>query len=408
MPSTLRRALPLAAVAAFAAPAAAQAQSATTADVAGGQTMLQVGTGTARALNGAGVTVDLLRPARVTKSGLTFRATGGAIDPATLRGSVEHNGGIRFRAGGTSVSLRNFTYTIGQALDAVGAGRLVAADDPEREPRQGGGRRRRAADQDRERHPRDAHRGRGALNRAFRTRLHRAGLKLGTVRTSIDLADAVFKGGATTLALDPGAASALQQLGITPGVVGDATAGASGLAFPITGGKVNAETLAGQIAYSGGISLTKGSTRVEVTDFVIDTTATPKLTALLGGQRVDLLTLDVSGVQRSVEGDTIVVGNVVGKLTAGAAAALNQAFSTNAFTEGLTLGTATVRGEVRQRAHGARALRARARSRSARSRGRTPRGRPAGRPRGAGARPARRAAAGSPPAARRARRGRAS
>jgi hypothetical protein len=28
----------------------------------------------------------------------------------------------------------------------------------------------------------------------------------------------VFKGGATTLALDPGAASALQQLGITPGV----------------------------------------------------------------------------------------------------------------------------------------------------------------------------------------------
>ena len=110
---------------------------------------------------------------------------------------------------------------------------------------------------------------------------------------------------------------------------------------------MNAETLAGQIAHSGGISLTKGSTRVEVTDFVIDTTATPKLTALLGGQRVDLLTLDVSGVQRSVEGDTIVVGNVVAKLTAGAAAALNQASSTNAFTEGLTLGTATVRGEVR-------------------------------------------------------------
>ncbi len=52
-------------------------------------------------------------------------------------------------------------------------------------------------------------------------------------------------------------------------------------------------------------------------------------------------------MQRSVEGDTIVVGNVVAKLTAGAAAALNQAFSTNAFTEGLTLGTATVRGEVR-------------------------------------------------------------
>ena len=38
---------------------------------------------------------------------------------------------------------------------------------------------------------------------------------------------------------------------------------------------MNAETLAGQIAHSGGISLTKGSTRVEVTDFVIGTTAAP-------------------------------------------------------------------------------------------------------------------------------------
>lgn len=348
MPSTLRRALPLAAVAALAAPAAAQAQSATTADVAGGQTMLQVDTGTARALNGAGVTVDLLRPARVTKSGLTFRATGGAIDPATLRGSVEHNGGIRFRAGGTSVSLRNFTYTIGRrsTLSAqVGSSRLTILNLNLGKAEVGGdGPLTKTASGIRATLTAGAAR---ALNRAFRTRLFRAGLKLGTVRTSIDLADAVFKGGATTLALDPGAASALQQLGITPGVVGDATAGASGLAFPITGGKVNAETLAGQIAHSGGISLTKGSTRVEVTDFVIDTTATPKLTALLGGQRVDLLTLDVSGVQRSVEGDTIVVGNVVAKLTAGAAAALNQAFSTNAFTEGLTLGTATVRGEVR-------------------------------------------------------------
>ena len=45
-----------------------------------------------------------------------------------LRGSVEHNGGIRFRAGGTSVSLRNFTYTIGRrsTLSAqVGSSRLT-------------------------------------------------------------------------------------------------------------------------------------------------------------------------------------------------------------------------------------------------------------------------------------------
>jgi hypothetical protein len=84
-----------------------------------------------------------------------------------------------------------------------------------------------------------------------------------------------------------------------------------------------------------------------VTDFVIDTTATPKLTALLGGQRVDLLTLDVSGVQRSVEGDTIVVGKRRRQAHRRRGGRAEPGVSTNAFTEGLTLGTATVRGEVR-------------------------------------------------------------
>ena len=348
MPSTLRRALPLAAVAASAAPAAAQAQSATTADVAGGQTMLQVDTRTARALNGAGVTVDLLRPARVTKSGLRSAPPAArSIPPPCAGRSSTTAASASARAGRASRCATSPTRSGRRSTLSVqvGSSRLTILNVNLGKAEVGGdGPLTKTASGIRATLTAGAAR---ALNRAFRTRLHRAGLKLGTVRTSIDLADAVFKGGATTLELDPGAASALQQLGITPGVVGDATAGASGLAFPITGGKVNAETLAGQIAYSGGISLTKGSTRVEVTDFVIDTTATPKLTALLGGQRVDLLTLDVSGVQRSVEGDTIVVGNVVGKLTAGAAAALNQTFSTNAFTEGLTLGTATVRGEVR-------------------------------------------------------------
>ncbi|HEV2777194.1 MAG TPA: hypothetical protein VGV90_16515, partial [Solirubrobacteraceae bacterium] len=175
-----------------------------------------------------------------------------------------------------------------------------------------------------------------ALNRAFRTRLFKRGLAIGTVRTSIDLRDAVFAGGATTLVPDAGAAAALASLKITLGTFGSATAGADGIGFPITSGKVDVGTLAGSIGHGGsGIVLSRGHTEVALTDFVIGIDDTPALSALLGTQRVEILTLDVSSVQRSVEGGTVVVGNVGASLTAAAAGALNAAFGTTAFAEGL-------------------------------------------------------------------------
>jgi hypothetical protein len=349
MSKILRRALPLASVTLLAAagPAAAQ-DDASTARVGDGQTMLRLDPGTAKALTGAGVRVSVVQPGKVGSSGLTFPATGGAIDPATLRGSVEHRGGIRFRAGGKTVTLSSPRYTIGSSRStlsaSVGGKRLsvlslnlkrakVGARGPLTKTAQGIRATLTAG-------------AAKALNQAFSTSLFRGGLAIGTVRTEIVLADAVFDGGATSLALDPGAASALQSLGVTPGVLAPATAGSAGLAFPITAGKVDAKTLAGSIAHSGGISLTKGATAVELRDFEIGLDDSPSLSAIVGGQRVEILTLDVSGVKTSTSGGTIVVSGVVAKLTAAAAGALNQAFGTTAFSEGLTLGTATVRGRT--------------------------------------------------------------
>ena len=120
-------------------------------------------------------------------------------------GPFEHNGGIRFRAGGTSVSLRNFTYTIGRrsTLSAqVGSSRLTILNLNLGKAEVGGdGPLTKTASGIRATLTAGAAR---ALNRAFRTRLFRAGLKLGTVRTSIDLADAVFKGGAHDARARPG------------------------------------------------------------------------------------------------------------------------------------------------------------------------------------------------------------
>ncbi|MBK5111816.1 MAG: hypothetical protein JJE10_10755, partial [Thermoleophilia bacterium] len=68
----------------------------------------------------------------------------------------------------------------------------------------------------------------------------------------------------------------------------------------------------------------------------------PDLTALVGGQRVSILSLDLSDLKAKAKGKRITLSNVSASLTADAASALNGAFGVSAFTEGLTLGTATV------------------------------------------------------------------
>jgi hypothetical protein len=139
----------------------------------------------------------------------------------------------------------------------------------------------------------------------------------------------------------------LASLGVSAAPAPPATANPDGsLAFPITGGKVDAKSLAGSITHSGGLTLTKGATVVTVSDFTIATAPAPTLTALLGAARFDLATLDLSAVKVATSGRTVTVGPVTAKLTKAAADALNQAFGATAFAEGLTIGTATVTAQA--------------------------------------------------------------
>jgi hypothetical protein len=85
---------------------------------------------------------------------------------------------------------------------------------------------------------------------------------------------------------------------------------------------------------------------VELTRFDIVIDGSRQLTAHVGGSRVPILNLDVSGLTRDVDGLDVTLGNVRATLTAEAAAALNQAFSTTAFSEGLLIGVAAVRAEL--------------------------------------------------------------
>jgi hypothetical protein len=150
--------------------------------------------------------------------------------------------------------------------------------------------------------------------------------------------------GATTLALDPAAVDALTGLGVTPAPIAPARALPSGeLAFPITNSFRNA-LRTGVIRHSGGISLTAGSTTVNLEDFVIDPYRRV-LTARVGDARLPILSLDFSHARVRFNGRRLTVGPVGGSLTAGAADALNAAFGLKPGTvpAGLKLGDATVR-----------------------------------------------------------------
>jgi hypothetical protein len=344
MRRTLSLAAALAAVAVLVAAPAAGAKV----QLAGGGTTLKLAPATAEALAANGVAVSPLRPARARGGGVRFPITGGAIGPASARGRIDHSGGLALRAGATRVALRSFRVHVGarRAILTARAGgaRITALSlslERAKVTRNGLGTVVRGV--------RAVLSGQAAkaLNAAFGTTLFSQGLPIGRVTVRAVPAQAELASGATTLALDDGAAQALQSLDIQAAPIDPATAGSGGLSFPIAGGKANATTFAGAIRHSGGLRLSRGGTVVELTAFTIRVDSSPDLTAAIGGDRVSILNLDLSQLEASVAGRRIRLSGVRATLTAAAAQALNQAFSTDAFKEGFLIGTASVAARAR-------------------------------------------------------------
>lgn len=153
--------------------------------------------------------------------------------------------------------------------------------------------------------------------------------------------------GDTTLKLDKGTAAALTSLGVAVAPIDPSTAGSKGVKFPITGGKVNSKTLAGNIKHSGGLRLSAGATVVDLKNFTINIDSKPDLVATVGDARVSILTLDLSKLKNNSSGKNIKLSGVKGSLTKAAADALNAAFGVTAFKKGLVLGVATVNAKVK-------------------------------------------------------------
>ena len=170
----------------------------------------------------------------------------------------------------------------------------------------------------------------------------------------------------TSVRLDAGTASALQSLGVALAPVGSARfdSSTSTVTFPITSGYAEIHSdrdhkpgyILGSIQHTGsGLSLTAGSTRVELTDFVVDPGNSMLYGTVGGTPKVPLLFLDGTNVKVGSEGGNVVLEGTVAKLTKTAADALNKAFNTTAVQEFLPLGVVRLVAEGQATTYDARA-----------------------------------------------------
>jgi hypothetical protein len=165
-----------------------------------------------------------------------------------------------------------------------------------------------------------------------------------------------LSGQSTAVALDKGFTDALTSLKLTPGVTGTAKLTDGSLIFPITGGNVKYYKpgsvnpfVQGDIKHDGsGISLTAGSTKVELTNFDID----PGASKLYGDVSVNgtsaathayLFFLDgttLKGLQTS--GNTAILEGTKVEISDVAAPLLDKTFGTTAVKAGLLVGIAKI------------------------------------------------------------------
>ena len=155
-------------------------------------------------------------------------------------------------------------------------------------------------------------------------------------------ASAAKLGGKTTLAPEAATLDTLAAAGVTVAPAGQASAGAKGISFPISGGKFNVDKVSGKVKHKGGLTFSGNGTSVTLQGFVIKVGKKNVIRArVAGGGHVRLADLDLDRAKIKQRGGKLVISNV-GVLLAGRAAnALSATFGLPDL-RGADLGSATV------------------------------------------------------------------
>ncbi len=156
-------------------------------------------------------------------------------------------------------------------------------------------------------------------------------------------APAAKLGGKTTLAPQAETFDALAAEGVTVAPAGDAKLTGKGIAFPITGGKVNVDRVSGKVKHSGGLTFSGHGMTLTVENFVVKIGKKNVIRAdVAGGGKVRLADLDLDDAKIKQRGGKVVISKVGVLLANKAAEALAATFGLPNLA-GADLGEATVK-----------------------------------------------------------------
>lgn len=279
------------AVAATVGVAAAPANAATTVRLSGGTTTLKLDKKTTKALKRAGFTV----------SGSTkFKISGGEIDPANAKGTIDHKSAkLTIKMGKTKVTLSNITLDTAKGTASAKAGKATvsfASLKGGKVSREG------FATSVAGTKVSLSKKGAAALNKAFKVRAFKSGTALGVAAIAPTSNEIALERGTTSIRFDPQVVQALAAGRVPPSAVAPATLDAATLTLnvPVNGGVLDTRTLTGRITHDGGLQL--GSIPLTGLEVVLGNPAV--LNTSVGA----IADLDLAGLQTTVDPATRTIG----------------------------------------------------------------------------------------------------
>lgn len=298
---------------------AAPALAAPTVRLSGGTTTLKLDGKTVKALKKAGITVSASKPGKLAGGSLSFPISGGSIDPATAKGTLDHKGGLTLKMGKTKVALSALTLNSAKGTLSAKAGKKTVAFASVK----GGKVTRDGFNTSASGFKVSVSKaGASTLNKAFGVKTFKSGAALGTAAIAPTTKEIALERGTTSLVFSPQVAGALRQAGAAIAPVAPATADAAtgALLFPVTGGTLDQQTLFGTITHGGGL----GIGTLALSDLSVTISATPTLAVNLG----TIADLDISALTKNVDPATrtIKLGNVGIKVNQIAATTLDSTF----------------------------------------------------------------------------------
>ncbi len=336
----------------------------------GVSTSVDLDPGTAQVLADNNVTVEPVTPATASTDGgvttVSFPISEGYVavypqsEPAYIRGTFSHTGGLKFTAGGKSLELTEFivnpgTSTLTATVNGESAAQVIDLDGTNVQVSQGENGETKLDGTIAEL----SQTGADAMNEFFGVSIFEQGIPLGEVHVvatgepgpkgTPEAELLTLTGVSTSVDLDPGTAQVLADNNVTVEPVTPATAptegGTTTVSFPISEGYVaiypqsEPAFIRGTFSHTGGLKFTAGGKSLELTEFIVNP-GTSTLTATVNGKSAaQVLDLDGTNVQVSQgeNGETRLDGTIA-ELSQTGADALNEFFGVSIFEQGIPLG----------------------------------------------------------------------